>query len=181
MTPCDAAPLLPLAVVVEAAADELDELEPKGEVAVAEPAAEPVVDGVPDEPEPEAVEVAERVTPTAAQSCCAAPSALVRSEPVHAPVMQLVTEETKPESWQRQASSRGSQLPKLAFVRHAWEQVGKDCLRWRDAAETAAARARTAKKRIVCVDGVMRVEMKCEEVGAQKELEEVTRRLGDGK
>ncbi len=63
MTPCDAAPLLPLAVVVEAAADELDELEPKGEVAVAEPAAEPVVDGVPDEPEPEAVEVAERVTP----------------------------------------------------------------------------------------------------------------------
>ena len=27
--------------------------------------------------------------------------------------------------------------------------LGKDCLRWRDAAETAAARARTAKKRIL--------------------------------
>lgn len=114
--------------------------------------------------EPEAVEVAVRVTPTARQSCCAAASALVRSEPVHAPVMQLVTEEMKPESWQRQESSRGSQLPKLALVRQVSEQLGKDCLRWRDAAETATARVRTAKKRIVCASVEMRVGMKVGEV-----------------
>lgn len=59
---------------------------------------------------------------TARQSCCAAASALVRSEPEHAPTMQLVTELMKPESWQRQESSRGSQLPKLAFVKQDVEQ-----------------------------------------------------------
>ena len=226
--PCEAAPLVLFAVVaVDEDAAEADEPELEGEVAVAEPAAEPVWVAEPEEPEPEAVGVAVRVTPcmeavsqirsclheervgigreweggatkramrwkdrekearsrqgtrgdnrrnrrtTARQSCCAAASALVRSEPEHALVMQLVTEEMKPESWQRQESSRGSQLPKLALVRHDSEQsirtgavswmtmteksqniLGKDCLRWRDAAETAAARARTAKKRILLV------------------------------
>ena len=57
MTPREAAPLLP-PVAVDVAADVLVEPEPDGDVAVAEPAAEPVADA-----EPEDVEVAVRVTP----------------------------------------------------------------------------------------------------------------------
>ena len=45
--------------------------------------------------------------------------------------------------------------------------LGKDCLRWRDAAETAAARARTAKKRMVSERVRMGVE-RCGAVGAQR-------------
>ena len=59
---------------------------------------------------------------TARQSCWAADSALVRSEPEQAPSMQLVTELTNEGDLQRHESSRGSQLPKSAFARQDCEQ-----------------------------------------------------------
>ena len=113
---------------------------------------------------------------TERQRACAAPSALVRSEPEHAPSMQVVTELTKLELLQRQPSSRGSQLPKSALVRHDSEQPGRGGggglararrrverksyyalgnWAWRRTrgdmavAETEAARARMAKKRML--------------------------------
>ena len=70
--------------------------------------------------------VKEGIRTTARQSCCAADSALVRSEPWQASTMQLVTELTKDWLLQRQLSSRGSQSPKLALARQLFEQAERE-------------------------------------------------------